>query len=479
MNKPLFPYKASFDILNTPQEITPEYLSQSQALEDLEQCLYLLQTSCASYVEQSNNINIEECYQKIISELKQQDKIQTEYFMTNLLGSLTEGIKDLHSKFFWKHTDSNNETKTFFKNFTPKTTAWFSENLFQKNEDYYIDIKNPSIKLHGLELNMTSKIQEKTQLYFVPVIKDLKHLYRAAKFFTSQSPEEKDFEVEGHKLTFYKQNFDLQNSWNHFREIYNKTENTYYWIMPDHSWSVELQDEYYNYFHNYNETIRNKQNLIIDNRWNYGGIPYKQLKLLLELFGHSTSLVDDEINREVSSDEDILEGTCLLSNPIVQFELNSSQNAPEWKYKSRIVNFYKKQLKELTNGKNHWVYENINYPAWYYLCDKITYKGKIILIVDNKTYSFGEQLYYTITKDFGYKNVVLVGTNTAGCVSYGNPITYYLKNSGIGLSLSSRTDGFSDTKFQKEYIETRGLIPDYWATTDSELEDLLNYLIKK
>lgn len=63
-------------------------------------------------------------------------------------------------------------------------------------------------------------------------------------------------------------------------------------------------------------------------------------------------------------------------------------------------------------------------------------------------------------------------------MSYSNPLTYYLKNSGISVQLSSRTEGFSSDTFNKEYLECRGLIPDYWATTDSELEETLEYFCK-
>jgi len=55
---------------------------------------------------------------------------------------------------------------------------------------------------------------------------------------------------------------------------------------------------------------------------------------------------------------------------------------------------------------------------------------------------------------------------------------FVIENSGITVQLSSRTEGFSSDNFNKEYLECRGLIPDYWATTDSELEETLEYFCK-
>ncbi len=124
----------------------------------------------------------------------------------------------------------------------------------------------------------------------------------------------------------------------------------------------------------------------------------KQLKFFTELFGYNSDIIDEFINRDIKNDEDILEGKCLLSNLIVQKEIESTEKNGDWKYKSRLLSFYKNELPKL--------------------------------------------------------------------------------QSGILVQLSSRTEGFSSDAFNKEYLECRGLIPDYWATTDSELEETLEYFCK-
>ncbi|MCR4580485.1 MAG: hypothetical protein K5681_09070 [Treponema sp.] len=468
-------YEKSFDVLNEKKEIIPLELSQAQAIEDLNQYVYLLESSCAGFVEQREKINFQERYNQVLNELKSKPSVTTEYFLMTLLGKLAEGIKDLHSILFCELEDKN-QKKQYFRRFIPKTIGYFSKSFFKQKNNHFFMLDDSSFSAKGIIVNQMTKIVEKSQLYFIPVIHNSELVYKAAKFFTWSFPQEEDFIIEGRKLEFEKENFDLESSWNSLQNKYKASKKNYYFVMPDFSMTWDLQNQHYEALHNYIDYIRKKENLIIDNRWNCGGIPLHQLKFLTELFGYNTSIIDDFINREIQKDEDILEGKCLLSNPIVQREIQSTKKSGDWKYKSRLLSFYKNELQKLQNGKSRWSENEDPDGSWHHLGEKTSYKGKIILLVDSRTASMGEQLYYIITKDFGYKNVILLGTKTCGCIAYANPLIYYLKNSAIAVQLTSRTEGFSSDSFAKEYLEGRGLIPDYWATNDSELEESLDYL---
>ena len=470
-------YEKRFDVLNEKPEKIPVELTQAQAIEDLNQCVYLLETSCAGFIEQREKINFQERYNQVLAELKTLPTVKTEYFLMTLLGKLTEGIRDLHSCFFCEITDNNQKT-AFVRRFTPKTIGYYSKCFFKKKKNQFISVDDSSFVLNGEIVNQKTKIVEKSQLYFIPAIHKSKEVYKLAKFFTHSSPEENDFIIEGRKLEFEKQNFDIEASWKTLQNKYSNSKKNYYFVMPDCSMSWETQKQYHEVLHNYIDGIRKKKNLIIDNRWNCGGVPLNQLKFFIELFGYNTSILDEFVNREIQKDEDILEGICLLSNPIVQKEIEITEKGEDWNYKLRLLDFYKTELSKLQNGKFRWSDNDDPEGPWHHLGEKTSYKGRIILLVDSRTASMGEQLYYIITKDFGYKNVVLIGTNTCGCMSYGNPLKYFLKNSGIEIQLTSRTDCFSTDSFNKEYLECRGLIPDYWATTDSELEETLECLCK-
>ncbi|MBO4638811.1 MAG: hypothetical protein J5710_03560 [Treponema sp.] len=476
-NKMFLNYESRFDVLNEKPSEIPVELTQAQAIEDLNQCVYLLETSCVSYIEQREKINFQERYNQVLEELKSRPTVRIEYFLMSLLGKLTDGIKDLHSSFSCEITE-NNQTRTFVRRFIPKTVVYFSSGYFIKKGKHFISTDNSSMMLDGEIPNQKTKIIEKSQLYFVPVLHNSKNLYKAAKFFTWSFPEEKDFLINGQTVNFSKQNFELESSWKSLQSKYRNSRTNYYFIMPDCSMPWDLQKQHYDILHENMNGIRTKKNLIIDNRWNCGGIPLHQLKFFCELFGYNSNIIDDFINRDIPRDEDILEGKCFLSNPIVQKEIEISEKSGDWKYKSRLLNFYKNELTQLQNGKTRWSDNEDPDGPHHHLGEKTSYKGRIILLVDARTASMGEQLYLTIKEDFGYKNIVLVGTNTCGCMSYGNPYQYYLKNSGITLCLSSRTEAFSSDNFAKEYLEGRGLIPDYWATTDVELEETLDCLCK-
>lgn len=470
-------YENRFDVLNEKPESIPLEITQAQAIEDLNQYVYLLETSCAGFIEQREKINFQERYNQVLNELKNLSTVKTEYFLMTLLGKLAEGIKDLHSVLFCEIND-NEQKVNYVRRFTPKTIGYYSDCFFTKKDNHFISLDDSSLVLEGEIVNQKTKIIEKSQIYFLPVIHNSNQLYKAAKFFTWSFPEEKDFVIGGRNLHFEKQNFNLETSWKTLQDKYTDSDKNYYFVMPDCAMSWDYQNQTYEILHKYIDGIHKKQNLIIDNRWNCGGIPLKQFKCFTELFGYNSDIIDEFLNREIKNDEDILEGKCLLSNLIVQKEIESTEKSGDWKYKSRLLNFYKNELPKLQNGKFRWSENEDPDGTWHGLGEKTSYTGKIFLLVDARTASLGEQLYLIITKDFGYKNVTLIGTNTIGCMSYSNPLTYYLKNSGITVQLSSRTEGFSSDTFNKEYLECRGLIPDYWATTDSELEETLEYFCK-
>ena len=101
------------------------------------------------------------------------------------------------------------------------------------------------------------------------------------------------------------------------------------------------------------------------------------------------------------------------------------------------------------------------------------FKGKVIIISNILSASASEQCI-AIASLIDKNNLILVGENTHGCISYGGVCGYYLPNSGIAVYLSN-TD-FSETALytqnEKWAGETYGFMPDYWATDEMLLETL-------
>lgn len=101
------------------------------------------------------------------------------------------------------------------------------------------------------------------------------------------------------------------------------------------------------------------------------------------------------------------------------------------------------------------------------------FKGKLIILTDSVSASASED-FIAMARLIDEENVILVGENTNGCISYGGVQRYYLPESGIILNLSCAD--FSESalfaKNEKWAGETYGFMPDYWATNDKLSETL-------
>lgn len=101
------------------------------------------------------------------------------------------------------------------------------------------------------------------------------------------------------------------------------------------------------------------------------------------------------------------------------------------------------------------------------------FKGKLIILTDCNSASASEY-FVAMARLIDEDNVILVGENTKGCISYGGVLRYYLPESGIILNLSSvdLSESALFAKNEKWAGETYGFMPDYWATNDMLPETL-------
>ena len=119
-------------------------------------------------------------------------------------------------------------------------------------------------------------------------------------------------------------------------------------------------------------------------------------------------------------------------------------------------------------------YEKEDYfPGWssieYEDFEVVENNVKIYILVDKNTSSASEFLTYYLKK---LDNVVIVGTNTNGCVLTGNSNSAYLPHSNIPLNISHiiyMTKDFDD-------IEGVGILPDLWIKPDQALDRIVKYI---
>lgn len=212
------------------------------------------------------------------------------------------------------------------------------------------------------------------------------------------------------------------------------------------------------------KTAAEKDYVIIDLRGNPGGISYFAEELLYHIyFTNNPALIGPFTNNLKQANT----GT---------INLISSEIAYAGTRHSQISKLYAKEYDPDYTAPEYKGLEAKpakNFPA--YTGEK-TFNGKLIILIDSYSASASEMCIATarlIDKD----NVILVGENSAGCISYGGVYPYYLPNSGICLNLSN-TD-FSETAMfvqnEKWAGETYGFMPDYWATNETlkETVDLI------
>lgn len=96
-----------------------------------------------------------------------------------------------------------------------------------------------------------------------------------------------------------------------------------------------------------------------------------------------------------------------------------------------------------------------------------TYKGTMVVLMNRNTESSGETaVYYSKS----VKNAISVGENTYGAGMFSPAMKYYLPNSKICMQIAHHID------FIPGFQESIGFIPDYWLDSDYPVEEIVKWL---
>jgi hypothetical protein len=108
---------------------------------------------------------------------------------------------------------------------------------------------------------------------------------------------------------------------------------------------------------------------------------------------------------------------------------------------------------------------------------RIPFKGKIILLTDRNTASAAEQTIALAQALFGpTKQVLIIGENTRGCLTFGNVHFAVLPDSGICINpASSKENDIED--FPSWHGEGSGFYPDCWSA-GQDLNDTIFMVTK-
>lgn len=440
-------------------------LTKDEALFDLEQFMFFITTGSISFYLMKDELK-ELLYKKYKEKKKILENLDI-ICLNQLFDSfkyIVEDIEDFHSMISVSH-----ENEKYFYSFGKKHFPFFTKELFDKNANGFINYEKGEQYYQGKSLeNKDCKIKSNIP-YFVPTIIDSKIKYRMCVF----SDCNKNIEVEN--FSFFPVSYNWQNLKQYDKEF--NTNQSCYWIFPDDTWKKEEREKKYAELKSAAEISSNKKFVIIENRANFGGIPWNQMEIIFSLLG-----IKNEIeNHQEIKKERFLEGSVLVSPLVAKKTLLDIERYQCSKdVKDKLYEFWDEKL----NFKNKvYIDKETELEWWEYnedLQKKIKFKGKIILIINQDTMSWGELIINFIKNVLGYKNVIIIGTNSRGCVAYGNPLFYNLKNSGIDVGLSSVTDVDKvQAEVLREKVETRGVLPDYWAFTEEEIYNTLKFILNE
>lgn len=369
--------------------------------------------------------------------------------------------------------------KPTFINFSERLYSYISLKNFTNEQIKHL-CKEESLLLSDLEIitKKTKTIQNK--FYMAPTIDNKYKII----IFTDKKSNNINFKINNShilEMTSYIADFSMIEK---FRKTFNSNITTY-WELPDFTIPKNQYYEWYSYLEKSIKKTKNKKVLIIDNRGNLGGNPGEMIHLFEKLFGVTVDKIPNEFKKNRESNSNDFETPTLISYSIAKSSLNILEDNPY--YLSGI-----EQLKETWNRylrkytgqeQNSSIYfpSYENNPWWMQSKDfakSYDFNGVIVLIFDTRTSSMGEAIYEILKMQFHYEKIIIIGSNSAGCIAYCNPNCYKLPNSKIQLSLTYAYEDYNeDNDYLRTNVEGIGFIPDFWICSETELYNLINQII--
>lgn len=223
-----------------------------------------------------------------------------------MLKNLVVEINDLHSHI-------RHDNLSLYSAFGHRKIPYFSDLWFlKKGEGIFLSQDKHHYECNGLEINQNSII-ETEKLYFVPVCNGDKILYKGV-VFSYQNVNIRKLTLDTYRKTitikFSRETCDPNHLFDNYYK-YSGDDKIAYWIFPAENWDNEIKNNFWSSIEN---DIKKKKDLIfIDNRANFGGIPYNQMKLIFSLFGINKWF---EKHDEKDDIDKLLEASVVLSYPI-------------------------------------------------------------------------------------------------------------------------------------------------------------------
>lgn len=214
------------------------------------------------------------------------------------------------------------------------------------------------------------------------------------------------------------------------------------------------------------------ENLIIDLRSNKGGYIEHVTSLLEALYCGNDNNIRSNFQKCMN---DSYQGSQVLYSPdIAAAYANSLNNIGALSEESVL---FSQQLEKEMKDNPHRYFDIVEKKSRTLTkMSNSLFKGKIIFLINLRTASAAEQLI-CLSYLRGQDNIIVVGSNSHGCLDFGGIYCYTLPNSGIELY-------FPNVMFKESLLLTDnshwhgdgyGFYPDYW-TDSKHLIDTLIYI---
>ncbi len=449
-----------YDLATLSKYSEVEEISLEQMENDLEEFCYILENCYAGFeAAKIKGLNIENEKKAVISKLNKAPVVKLSDFAESLYQNFSPYISDTHFTI-----KSSNKNTSINYHFIKNLNIYFSDLYVIKKDGKIFVNESPDKAIKTGSIVQLENIAD----YLFEYPAKGKNIYRLG--ILSENNQSEIIIKINNKEVVLPVCRELSNNEGFSFKI--KECNKAIWIRYNRCcYNNEDQKEQIQYFSNSADKCKNKDVIILDIRGNHGGDDSYSLKFYSDLYFNNKKKSEKFLCKYRAPEKWIYS---LASIKAAKYSLNRFCDLSVQSNKKMLNKIIK--LEKKFNRKPQLLIERV-------LESKVdfkepAYEGKIIIITDNGVASSGESILEQAYLFFKKKNqLIQIGTNTAGCASFGNLLSYHLSNSGLQV-----TCGFTDcsenvSKSKKFKGEGKGYYPDYWCSVKDlrkTIESVLN-----
>lgn len=439
-------YPQTFEeLLNGNYKPCPDSISQKEALEDIEQFEYLLETAYSGKEYwKKQGCDFSQIYSKAKEFAKSKEVFSVLEF-ENYISSLINGkIIDAHFSL------RGQEYHTFSK----RKLIYFTDILLEKNKKgkyIVIDSKIETVT-KGDEFDDKAKL-----LHLFKTLSSANKEQYLVGVWSYEKVTEKNLSFNGKIRNIPFQESRLTKTKFNREPIFQvDTINKIPIISVATFDMVDQNIPYLTNFEKYGKNLQNEDKFILNLFNNTGGSSLYPMNFIKNL---NTVVNSNGIEAYLCSPSlsQLFIGLNFEAYPDILKQPGMDEFLKEVKIHKDLHDKYK------VNPKREWKIDidkdSIQSPG--------TYNGKMVVLMNREVSSSSET---AIKFSKSVKNAIFVGENTYGVGTFSNVVKFYLPNSNICIHLSYHISLMPD------FQETIGFIPDYWLDTDQPIEEIVKWL---